>query len=78
MDLVKFCLKSAEGEFGGSFYKQRKRVPTGGSLSVQLANIAVYYIMRECVYNDEVLMEKIPCLKRYVDDGAGFFAGTKR
>ena len=45
---------------------------------MQLANIAVYYIMREAVYNDEALTEKIPCLKRYIDDDAGFFAGTKR
>ena len=78
MALVKFSLKSAVGQFGDYFYKQRKGVPTGGSLCVQLANIAVYYIMRESVYNDEVLMEKVPCLKRYIDDGAGFFAGTKR
>ncbi len=78
LSLVKLSLKSAIGQFGGSFYKQRRGVPTGGSLCVQLANIAVYYVMRETIYNDELLMEKVPCLKRYVDDGAGFFSGTKR
>ncbi|KAL5266467.1 hypothetical protein ACHWQZ_G003754 [Mnemiopsis leidyi] len=34
--------------------------------------------MRKFVYSDEQLMEKVPCLKRYIDDGAGFYAGTKR
>lgn len=77
-DLVKLSLKSAIGQYCDSFYRQRKGVPTGGSLCVQLANITVYYVMRECIYNDELLMDKIVCLKRYIDDGAGFFSGTKR
>ena len=78
MDLVKLSLRSAVGQYGDSYYKQKKGVPTGGSICVQLANIAVYYVMREAVYNDESLMEMVPSLKRYVDDGAGLFSGTKR
>ena len=78
MDLVKLSLRSAVGQYGDSYYKQKNGVPTGGSICVQLANIAVYYIMRETVYNDESLMENVLSLKRYVDDGAGLFSGTKR
>ena len=78
LSLVKLSLNSAIGQFGDSFYRQKRGVPTGGSLCVQLANIAVYYVMRKFVYSDEQLMEKVPCLKRYIDDGAGFYAGTKR
>ena len=78
LDLVKLSLKSAVGRYGNVFYRQKRGVPTGGSLCVQLANIAVYYIMRKFVYSDEALMSKMPCLKRYIDDGAGFYNGTKR
>ena len=78
LSLVKLRLKSAIAQFGNSFYRQKRGVPTGGSLNLQLANIAVYYVMRKFVYSDEQLMEKVPCLKRYIDDGAGFYTGTKR
>ena len=78
IDLVKMSLKSAIGQFEDHFYRQKNGIPTGGSLCVQLANIAVYYIMRKEVYSSEDLMSKVPSLKRYIDDGAGFFSGTKR
>ena len=78
LDLVQLSLDSAVGQFGDTFYKQINGVPTGGSICVQLANIAVFYIMRKCVYCNEDLMSKVISLKRYIDDGAGFFNGTPR
>ena len=78
LDLVKLSLKSSVGQFEDQYYRQRNGIPTGGSLCVQLANITVYYVMRQEVYSNESLMAKIPALKRYIDDGAGFFSGTKR
>ena len=78
LDLVKLSLKSSVGQFEDQYYRQRNGIPTGGSLCVQLANITVYYVMRQEVYSNESLMAKIPALKRYIDDGAGFFSSTKR
>ena len=78
VNLVDFSLKAAIGQYGTHFYKQKKGVPTGGSLCVQLANITVFYIMRKCVYTDQILMEKISTVKRFIDDGSGFFLGSKR
>ena len=69
-------LESSVGIFEGNWYKQKKGVPTGGSLCVQLANITVYSIMRKAVYNDETIMNNIMSAKRYVDDGAGLFNGS--
>jgi hypothetical protein len=43
---------------------------------VQLANMTVFSAMRKAVYSDSTLMENIPTVKRYIDDGAGFFTGT--
>ena len=34
--------------------------------------------MREEVYSDKSLMSNITSLKRYIDDGKGFFSRTKR
>ncbi len=47
-------------------------------MCVQIANITVYYCMRKVVYTDEQLMKNVVTVKRYIDDGAGFFSGTKR
>ena len=78
LDLVRLSLKSSVGQFEDTFYRQKNGVPTGGSLCVQIANITVYYVMRKEVYSDESLMAKVASLKRFIDDGSGFFSGTKR
>ena len=71
-------LKSSIGVFEDTWYKQNGGVPTGGTLCVQLANIAVYSIMRKALYNKPELMEKVVAIKRYIDDGAGLFLGTAK
>ena len=76
--LVKHSLQSAVGKYGGRWYRQKKGIPTGGSLCVELANITVFYVMRKVVYNNSQLMKHVVHLKRYIDDGAGFFSGSKR
>ena len=78
LELVGLSLRASVGIFNESWYKQKRGVPTGGSLCVQIANIAVYYIMRDHVYSDESLMRHIKSVKRYIDDGSGVFSGTKR
>ena len=70
--LVKHSLKSAVGKYAGRWYRQKKGIPTGGSLCVELANITVFYVMRKVVYNNSQLMKHVVHLKRYIDDGAGF------
>merc|ERR1712002_1056896 len=76
--LVKRSLKSAIGKFEGRWYRQKKGIPTGGSLCVELANITVYYLMRKFVYSNCNLMKNVAHVKRYIDDGAGFFTGSQR
>ena len=78
IDLVKHSLKSSIGFFEDSWYKQIHGVPTGGSLCVQLANIAVYYVLNKHVYSQPELMSQVASVKRYIDDGAGQFRGTTR
>jgi hypothetical protein len=76
--LVEFSLKASVGVFEKAWYIQKKGVPTGGSLCVQIANITVFYIMQKVVYSNLDMMRGIASLKRYIDDGAGHFVGSKR
>ena len=75
--LVQMSLKSSIGVFENVWYVQKGGVPTGGTLCVQLANIAVYSKMRKVVFSDPFLMKDIKSTKRYIDDGAGVFMGTR-
>ena len=78
LDLIDISLRASIGKFKDQFYRQKQGVPTGGSLCVQLANITVYYIMRETVYNKPLLMINVKEAQRYIDDGAGFYMGSQR
>ena len=44
-------IRASIGKFKDNFYLQKNGVPTGGSLCVQLVNIAVCYIMHKEVYS---------------------------
>lgn len=78
VDLVDISLRSSVGCYDSQWYVQKNGVPTGGSLCVQIANIAVYYIMNKCVYSEPHMMKRVRTVKRYIDDGAGFFNSTER
>lgn len=45
--------------------EKKRGVPTGGSLCVQLANIAVYRVNEKQVDSDTELMETVKSVKRY-------------
>ena len=78
LQLVQLSLKAAVGKYQGRWYRQKKGIPTGGSLCVELANITVFYVMRKKVYCNSNLMRHVVHIKRYIDDGAGFFTGSQR
>ena len=76
--LIDLSLRASIGKFKKHFYLQKNGVPTGGSLCVQLANITVYYIMNKAVYSNPQMMTNVKELKRYIDDGGGFYLGSER
>ena len=73
---VALSMKSANGIHKGNWYKPVNGIPTGGSLSVQLANITVFYVLYHTLYSNEILMSYILSLKRFIDDETGLFKGT--
>ena len=78
VDLILLSINSAFGEFQGKFYKAKKGIATGGSICVELANITVYYIMKEVLYEDKKLMRDIVDIKRFIDDGVGMHCMSDR
>ena len=44
---------------------------------MQLANITVFYVMSKKVYNVPNMMTNIPSIKRFIDDGGGFYLGSE-
>ena len=78
VDLCDISMQSSFGVFKDIWYKQKNGISTGSSLSVQLADITVYYVLRKCLYNKEELMKLVANngIKRFVDDGVGLFSGS--
>ena len=69
--LLQFSMESAVGVFKDNWYKPNKGIPTGGSVSVPLANIAVYFVLKNAIYADQNKMRSIVSIRRFIDDGAG-------
>ena len=78
ISLVDLSLRSSVGCFKGKWYSQNTGIATGGSICVELANIAVYYVLNEVIYSQSDLMTDIVSMKRFVDDCVGAFYGTER
>ena len=51
LSLIDFSLRASVAKYNNSWWKQKNGIPTGGSLCVQLANISVYYVMSQKVYD---------------------------
>ncbi|HAO14743.1 MAG TPA: hypothetical protein DDE71_04180, partial [Tenacibaculum sp.] len=53
IDLVQLSIDSAIGEYRGKFYRPKGGCPTGGSLSVQIANVTVFFVLNKVLYQDK-------------------------
>ena len=63
--------------FRGVFYKSNKGIPTGGTLSVDLANLTVKYVLNIIFKLDNFFSQNIILFLRFVDDGAGLLDATE-
>ena len=78
IDLCEISVESSFGKFKEQWYKSINGISTGSSISVQLANITVYYVLSKIVYNDEELMNMVVMkgIRRFINDGVGLFSGN--
>ena len=60
---------------GNDWFRSLIGIPTGGSLSVTLANIAVYYALRAVLADNP--SPELLALRRFIDDIAGLWVGTE-
>ena len=74
--MIKLSMSAGFGKFEEKWYKPITGIPTGGNLSVQLANIAVYYALYRCLFSKQDMMTKVMSTIRFIDDGAGIFIGS--
>ena len=77
ISLIKFSLKASIAKYKDKWWKQKNGIPTGGSLCVQLANITVFYVMNQKVYSNPDMMTNVLDIKRFIDDGQGFYLATE-
>ena len=77
ISLIDFSLRASVAKYDNSWWKQKNGIPTGGSLCVQLANITVFFVMSKKVFDVPDMMTNIKDIKRFIDDGAGFYLGSE-
>jgi hypothetical protein len=75
--LVSLSLKSSFGRYGKNWFKSIIGIPTGGSLSVTLANIALYYVLKKVIFASPDTPAHLLALKRFIDDLCGLWTGSK-
>ena len=78
LNLINLSIESAVGVFRGKFYRPKGGLPTGGSISVEAANITVFFVLLQTLYSDKNMMKEVVDIKRFVDDGAGIHIMTSR
>jgi len=76
IELINISLSSGIGVFRDNWYKSISGISTGGSLSVQLANIAVFYVLHKCIYSKNRFHKNVVDIIRFIDDGAGIYIGN--
>ena len=73
--VIGLSLGGAALSFKGSLYSPIKGIPTGSSLSVGLANICVFYVLKKILPNDE--RSRLVFFARFLDDTAAIFHGDE-
>ena len=77
LQLINLSMSTGFGKFGNKWYKPATGIPTGGNISVQLANIAVFYALHMSLFSTPQMMKNIVSTVRFIDDGSGVFKGTR-
>ena len=75
IDMVIFSFKSAVVCFRGLWYGVVDGVPTGGVPSVDVANMSVFFVLKQLIYNHP--NSNLHRFIRFVDDGCGIWKGDE-
>ena len=72
--LINLSFEASFLSFRGKFYKGNLGIPTGGSLSVDLANIAVKFALDSIFSSTSFFSTHVRLFSRFVDDGVGIIS----
>ena len=63
----------------GLVYTSISGIPTGGKISVEMANITMFYVLKKLIYQNSSMHnnDKIVKLNRFIDDITGIWKGTR-
>ena len=78
IDLIRLSFDCSFGEFLGKFFRPKNGIATGGSISVELANITVYFVLKNVLFDDPSMMKDVIDVRRYIDDGVRVHTMSER
>ena len=77
-ELIKFSFENSYVSYKNETFSSKIGIPTGGSLSRQIADIFLHWLLFEKIIPNIKNIEAIRFFKRFIDDCIGIWRGTKR
>ena len=78
VELIKFSFEQSYVSYKDETFSSKIGIPTGGSLSRQIADIFLHWLLFEKIIPNLNNIEAIRLFKRFIDDCIGIWRGTKR
>ena len=75
---MKLSFEESYVTFKEQVYKPKIGIPTGGSLSRQIADIFLHWLLFEKIDTSFMSAAELRFWKRFIDDGVGIWRGTRR
>ena len=75
---VKLSFQESYVTYKNDVFKPKVGIPTGGSLSRQLADIFLHWLLFKKIDTSIMTANELRFWKRFIDDGVGIWRGTKR
>ena len=75
---VKLSLDESYVTYKDRVFKPRVGIPTGGSLSRQVADTFLHWLLFKKIDTSIMTADELEFFKRFIDDGVGIWKGTRR
>ena len=76
--LVSLSLEESYVTYKDRVFKPRVGIPTGGSLSRQVADTFLHWLLFKKIDTSIMTADELEFFKRFIDDGVGIWKGTRR
>ena len=76
-DMVSLSFKSAVLKNKDDWFLPIRGIPTGGCISVEVANLAVYFALKNLLYSRQIFDSAFPLFIRFIDDTTGIWTSQR-